>query len=74
MTGAVLGALFIQFVPTIASNLGSSLGSSIGSSTTGAVYGVVLILFAFFVPFGLVGLLRAALAPLVDRLPGRRAG
>ena len=52
----------------------ASTGPSISSSATGAVYGVVLILFAFFVPFGLVGLLRAALAPLVDRLPGRRAG
>ncbi|MGM7698904.1 branched-chain amino acid ABC transporter permease [Microbacterium sp. A84] len=62
--GAVLGALFIQYVPTFT--------SSISPSATGATYGIVLILFAFFVPFGLVGLLRGALAPIVARIPGRR--
>ncbi|MFF2631641.1 branched-chain amino acid ABC transporter permease [Microbacterium sp. NPDC058021] len=66
VAGAVLGALFIQYVPAFT--------SSISPAATGATYGIVLILFAFFVPFGLVGLLRGALAPLVDRLPGRRAG
>ncbi|MGY1550599.1 branched-chain amino acid ABC transporter permease [Microbacterium sp. A588] len=62
--GAVLGAIFIQYVPTFT--------SSISPAATGAAYGIVLILFAFFIPFGLVGLLRGALASLVDRLPGRR--
>ena len=62
--GAVLGALFIQYVPAFT--------SSISPAATGATYGIVLILFAFFVPFGLVGLLRGALSGLVDRIPGRR--
>lgn len=62
--GAVLGALFIQYVPMWT--------ATVSPAATGAVYGVVLILFAFFVPFGLVGLLRAALGRLVARLPGRR--
>ncbi|RLK46703.1 branched-chain amino acid ABC transporter permease [Microbacterium telephonicum] len=62
--GAVLGALFIQYVPMWT--------ASISPAATGAAYGVVLVLFAFFVPFGLVGLLRGALGPLIGRLPGRR--
>ncbi|WP_460772826.1 branched-chain amino acid ABC transporter permease [Microbacterium sp. GXF7504] len=63
VAGAVLGALFVQFVPAFT--------SSISPAATGATYGVVLILFAFFVPFGLVGLIRAVLGPLLRRLPGR---
>lgn len=62
--GAVLGALFIQFVPAFT--------SGISPAATGAAYGIVLVLFAFFIPFGLVGLVRAALGPLARRLPGRR--
>lgn len=62
--GAVLGALFVQYVPTVT--------SSVSPAATGAVYGIVLIVFAFFVPYGLVGLARGALEPLVRRLPGRR--
>lgn len=64
--GAVLGAVFVQYVPT--------LTSSISPAATGAAYGIVLILFAFFVPFGLVGLARAALGGFVRRIPGRRRG
>lgn len=62
--GAVLGALFVQYVPTFT--------SSVSPAATGAAYGVVLIVFAFFLPFGLVGLARGALGKVVDRLPGRR--
>ncbi|GAA1466022.1 branched-chain amino acid ABC transporter permease [Microbacterium thalassium] len=64
--GAVLGALFVQYVPTWT--------SALSASATGVTYGVVLMVFAFFVPYGLVGLLRGILAPAVDRLPGRRPG
>lgn len=64
--GAILGALFVQYVPT--------LTSSISPAATGAAYGVVLIAFAFFVPHGLVGLARAGLGGVVARLPGRRGG
>ncbi len=62
--GAVLGALFVQYVP--------SLTSSISPAATGAAYGVVLIAFAFFLPYGLVGLARGALGGLARRIPGRR--
>ncbi|MFB7894410.1 branched-chain amino acid ABC transporter permease [Microbacterium sp. NPDC056044] len=64
--GAVLGALFVQYVPTFT--------SSISPAATGAVYGAVLVVFAFFLPYGLVGLLRGALTPLVRRIPGARTG
>ncbi|WP_430644995.1 branched-chain amino acid ABC transporter permease [Agromyces sp. GXS1127] len=63
--GAVLGAIFVQVVPT--------LTSSISPAATGAAYGIVLIAFAFFLPYGLVGLVRAALGGAIRRLPGRRA-
>lgn len=63
--GAVLGALFIQFVPAWA--------STVSPAATGAAYGIVLVLFAFFIPFGLVGLVRAGLGPLAARIPGRRS-
>ncbi|QKJ20723.1 branched-chain amino acid ABC transporter permease [Microbacterium hominis] len=62
--GAVLGALFIQYVP--------QLTSAISPAATGAAYGLVLVLFAFFVPFGLAGLLRGALGPVIAKIPGRR--
>ena len=62
--GALLGALFVQYVP--------ALTSSISPAATGAAYGVVLIVFAFFLPFGLVGLVRGALGRLVARIPGKR--
>ncbi|MGW8483022.1 branched-chain amino acid ABC transporter permease [Microbacterium sp. NPDC055903] len=63
--GAMLGALFIQYVPAFT--------SGISPAATGAAYGIVLILFAFFLPFGLVGLARGLLAPVIARIPGRRA-
>ncbi|MCT9819719.1 branched-chain amino acid ABC transporter permease [Microbacterium sp. W1N] len=62
--GAVLGALFIQYVPMWT--------ASISPAATGAAYGIVLVVFAFFVPFGLVGLARGILGPLLTRLRGRR--
>ncbi len=58
--GAILGALFVQYVP--------SLTSSISPAATGAAYGVVLIAFAFFLPHGLVGLARAGLGGIVRKL------
>lgn len=62
--GAVLGALFVQFVPQFT--------SSVSPAATGAAYGLVLVLFAFFVPYGLAGLLRGALGTVVARIPGKR--
>jgi branched-chain amino acid transport system permease protein len=50
IAGAVVGALFIQFVPNIADEL--------SKAAPGAVYGVILIAFMFLMPGGLAGLAR----------------
>lgn len=50
ISGAVLGALFIQFVPVYASEVNASLAS--------IIYGGILILMMFLMPSGAVGLLR----------------
>jgi branched-chain amino acid transport system permease protein len=64
ISGAVLGAFFIVYVP--------EWTTDINQAASGLVYGLALIVFMFVMPFGLGGLLRAALRPLVERLPGRR--
>jgi len=48
--GAIFGAIFIMFVPTVA--------EQVSKAAPWAVYGVVLILFMFALPDGVVGLLR----------------
>lgn len=48
--GAIFGALFIMFVP--------SLAEKVSKAAPWAVYGVVLIVFMFAMPGGVVGLLR----------------
>ena len=48
--GAVLGALFIVFVPEYASD--------INQAAPGVIYGAVLILFMIFLPHGAMGLVR----------------
>jgi len=48
--GAVLGALFIVFVPEYASD--------INDAAPGVIYGAVLILFMIFLPHGAMGLAR----------------
>ncbi len=45
--GALVAGLFLQFVPTLASDVGQALA--------GAVYGGILILCMFFMPKGIVG-------------------
>lgn len=50
ISGAVMGALFIQFVPNIA--------DEISKAAPGAVYGLILMFFMFVLPGGLAGLLR----------------
>jgi branched-chain amino acid transport system permease protein len=52
ISGAVFGAIFIQFVPNIA--------DQISKSAPWAIYGVFLILFVFFMPTGIAGALRKA--------------
>jgi branched-chain amino acid transport system permease protein len=48
--GAVLGALFIVFVPAYASDVNNALA--------GVIYGTVLILFMIFMPHGAMGVVR----------------
>lgn len=50
ITGAVYGALFIQFVPNIA--------DQISKAAPGAIYGVFLIGFMYLMPSGVAGLVR----------------
>jgi branched-chain amino acid transport system permease protein len=48
--GPLFGGFFIQFAPNLADHLSKDL--------TGAVYGVFLLLCAYVMPLGVVGLLR----------------
>jgi branched-chain amino acid transport system permease protein len=50
ISGAIFGAFFIQFVPNIA--------DQISKSAPWAIFGVVLILFMYFLPHGITGGLR----------------
>jgi branched-chain amino acid transport system permease protein len=50
ISGAFLGAIFIQFVPNIADEL--------SKSAPAAIYGVLLILFMYLMPTGVMGLVR----------------
>ena len=50
IAGAIMGALFIQFVPNIA--------EEVSKAAPGAVYGLILIAFMFLLPGGLASLLR----------------
>ncbi|WP_051217909.1 branched-chain amino acid ABC transporter permease [Nocardioides insulae] len=64
LSGAILGAFFIVYVP--------EWTADINQAASGMAYGIALILFMFVMPFGLGGLVRALLRPIVERLPGRR--
>jgi branched-chain amino acid transport system permease protein len=50
MTGAFFGAIFIEFVPNIA--------DEISKAAPQAIYGAMLIVFIYFMPTGVAGLLR----------------
>jgi branched-chain amino acid transport system permease protein len=50
ISGAVFGALFIQFVPNLADDVSKAAPS--------AVYGVVLIVCVYLMPYGVAGLLK----------------
>lgn len=50
ISGAVYGALFIQFVPNLA--------DAVSKAAPSAVYGIVLILFVYLMPRGVAGLVR----------------
>lgn len=47
VSGALYGALFIQFVPNLAQD--------ISKAAPGAIFGVFLIVFIYFMPFGIAG-------------------
>jgi branched-chain amino acid transport system permease protein len=65
VTGAVFGALFIQFVPNWA--------QEISKAAPWAIYGVVLILVMYGMPQGLAGTLRLAWGRLAQRGTRSRA-
>ena len=57
--GAIYGGLFILFVPNIA--------EEITKAAPGAIFGVIMIAFAYLVPFGVAGFARIAGARIVRK-------
>jgi branched-chain amino acid transport system permease protein len=62
ISGAIFGALFIQFVPNVA--------DEISKAAPWAIYGIFLIAFMYAMPTGVAGFLRLARARLVRRPSG----
>jgi branched-chain amino acid transport system permease protein len=60
--GAVIGALFVQFVPDLA--------DQVSKAAPGALYGLALIAVLYLMPQGAAGALRRALAPLLHLRSG----
>jgi branched-chain amino acid transport system permease protein len=50
ISGAIYGALFIQFVPNLADH--------VSKAAPGAVFGLVLIMFAYVMPSGIAGFIQ----------------
>jgi len=65
LPGAIFGAFFVRYVPSVT--------EQINPSASGFVYGAALVIVMFVMPRGIVGLVRAALRPAMERIPGRRA-
>jgi branched-chain amino acid transport system permease protein len=63
ISGAVFGALFIQFVPNLADDVSKAAPS--------AVYGVMLIVSVYLMPYGVAGLVRKVTAKAKGRLEAR---
>jgi branched-chain amino acid transport system permease protein len=61
--GIAAGALFIQYVPDLASRYVSK-----APGAPSVAYAIVLIVVVILLPFGLTGLVRKASRPLTDRL------
>ncbi|HEX4260895.1 MAG TPA: branched-chain amino acid ABC transporter permease [Acetobacteraceae bacterium] len=59
LLGPVFGALFVQFIPNLA--------QSVSKSAPGAVYGVILIAFLYFMPDGVAGALHRGVAAWTQR-------
>jgi len=60
ISGAIYGALFIQFVPNLA--------DEISKAAPWAIYGLFLLVFVYAMPMGVAGFVRMAGAELVRRL------
>ena len=63
ISGAIYGALFIQFVPNIA--------DEISKAAPWAIFGIFLIGFVYLMPMGVAGALRMALARLARKAQNR---
>ena len=61
--GILAGALFVQYVPDLASKYVSK-----APGAPSVAYAVILIVVVILLPFGLTGLVRRATRPLTDRL------
>jgi branched-chain amino acid transport system permease protein len=61
--GILAGALFLQYVPTLASTYVSK-----APGAPSVAYAIVLIVVVILLPFGLTGLIRKTTRPLTDRL------
>jgi branched-chain amino acid transport system permease protein len=66
LSGALFGAAFIRFVPNLADDVSKAAPS--------AVYGVVLIVCVYLMPFGIAGLLQKLRLCLQIRIGMRHAG
>ncbi|MSQ54249.1 MAG: branched-chain amino acid ABC transporter permease [Betaproteobacteria bacterium] len=66
VSGALYGALFIQFVPNIAQD--------ISKAAPGAIFGVFLIVVIYFMPFGIAGGLQRLWVWLRRRATGSNTG
>jgi branched-chain amino acid transport system permease protein len=64
ISGAVFGALFVQFVPNWAQD--------ISKAAPWAIYGVFLIVFMYVMPRGIAGAVRLAMARVAGRGPAGR--
>ena len=66
ISGALFGALFIQFVPNIADH--------ISKAAPWAIYGIFLIGFMFLMPVGISGAIRLAWARIRRLRTGKARG
>ncbi len=61
ISGAIFGAAFIVFVPNLA--------EQVSKAAAGAVYGVILIGFLYFIPSGFAGMARRILQRMIPQRP-----
>ena len=66
ISGAIYGALFIQFIPNVA--------DQISKAAPWAIYGLFLIGFMFLMPMGINGAIRLGWARLRHRISAQQKG